>query len=347
MMGLIAGSYFSPAVLATLPEPRQTDFRYDLATAHGYSKRAQTLKSAVLGPGKDFFTTRCLDSRRTPSLSNYVNTSLTEHNAAQRLGLVDAPPMPLTAQEWRRVKTRSVDEGDSSQPCVICREEFRLQPQVLLSCSHVFHKVCLQAFEKFSGRKSCPMCRKEQYETRVIHDGARLYREKCAVRIQAYWRGYVIRKWYTQIKKTVPPKDKQLRRKFYEKKFQELNDSLVRSCDNNVDEFLSTIDCVLASSRNVFHQFEKLQSSEIKEVDWENIQEKAVKRETQDCPICLTPLCVASLGTRAKEEERRRVFLLSCSHLFHCCCLEAFEHFCIEGQPVCPLCRSLYHKRLI
>ncbi|KAI1889166.1 hypothetical protein AGOR_G00176280 [Albula goreensis] len=266
---------------------------------------------------------------------------------AQRLGLVDAPPMPLTAEEWRRVKTRSVDEGDSSQPCVICREEFRLQPQVLLSCSHVFHKVCLQAFEKFSGRKSCPMCRKEQYETRLIHDGARLYREKCAVRIQAYWRGYVIRKWYTHIKKTVPPKEKLLRRKFDEKKFQELNDSLVRSCDNNVDEFLSTIDCVLASSRNVFHQFEKLQSSEIKEVDWEKIQEKAVQRETQDCPICLTPLCVASLGTRAKEEERRRVFLLSCSHLFHCCCLEAFEHFCIEGQPVCPLCRSLYRKRLI
>ncbi|KAJ8419139.1 hypothetical protein AAFF_G00006380 [Aldrovandia affinis] len=266
---------------------------------------------------------------------------------AQRLGLADAPPVQLTGEEWNRVKSRSVNEGDSRQPCVICREEFRLKPQVLLSCSHVFHRVCLQAFEKFSGRKCCPMCRKEQYETRVIHDGARLYREKCAIRIQAYWRGYVVRKWYRQIRKTVPPKDKRLRRKFFEKKFQELNDTLVRSCDINVEEFLSAIDCELASSRSVFHQFGKQHVSETKEEDWEKIQEKAVRRETRDCPVCLNPLCAAGVGTGGPEEGRRRVLLLSCSHLFHLCCLEAFERFCLEGQPVCPLCRSLYRKRLI
>lgn len=54
--------------------------------------------------------------------------------------------------------------------------------QVLLSCSHVFHRACLQAFERFSGRKRCPMCRREQYETRVIHDAAHLYRHQCATR---------------------------------------------------------------------------------------------------------------------------------------------------------------------
>ncbi|XP_064188850.1 RING finger protein 32 [Anguilla rostrata] len=263
---------------------------------------------------------------------------------AQKLGLADAPPAPLTADEWSRVKSRSVDEGDSSQPCVICREEFRLQPQVLLSCSHVFHRVCLQAFEKFSGRKCCPMCRKEQYQTRVIHDGAHLYREKCAVRIQACWRGYVVREWYRQVRKTVPPKDKGLRRKFFERKFQELSDSFVRSCDTNVEEFLSAIDCELASSRSVFRQLEEQHISETKQEDWEKIQEKAARQEARDCPICLTPLCA---GTRGAEEGRRRVLLLSCSHLFHLCCLEAFESFCLEGPPVCPLCRSLYRKRLV
>jgi len=46
------------------------------------------------------------------------------------MGLVPAPSRRLTAEEWAEVKTRSIQEGDSTQPCVICREEFRLQPQV-------------------------------------------------------------------------------------------------------------------------------------------------------------------------------------------------------------------------
>ncbi|XP_025958706.1 RING finger protein 32 isoform X3 [Dromaius novaehollandiae] len=140
---------------------------------------------------------------------------------AQKLGLVEPPPLPLTAEEWAKIKQRSIKHGDSVQPCAICREEFALQPQVLLSCSHVFHKACLKAFEKFTGKKSCPMCRKKQYQTRVIHDGARLFKIKCAIRIQAFWRGYVVRKWYKNLRKTVPPKDSKLRKQFFEEKFSD------------------------------------------------------------------------------------------------------------------------------
>ncbi|XP_069770873.1 RING finger protein 32 isoform X2 [Narcine bancroftii] len=138
---------------------------------------------------------------------------------AQKMGLIEVPAAPLTANDWQLVKKRSVQQGDSARPCAICREDFGIQQQVLLSCSHVFHRICLQAFEKFSGRKSCPMCRKEQYQTRVIHDGARLYRMKCAIRIQSYWRGYIVRKWYKQLRPTVPPNDKKLRKLFYEDKW--------------------------------------------------------------------------------------------------------------------------------
>lgn len=35
-------------------------------------------------------------------------------------------------------------------------------------------------------------------------------------RIQTYWRGYMARKWYRTIKKTICPKDKRLRRQFFE-----------------------------------------------------------------------------------------------------------------------------------
>ncbi|XP_028816930.1 RING finger protein 32 [Denticeps clupeoides] len=261
---------------------------------------------------------------------------------AQRLGLVDPPVRRLTGEEWVKVKSRSVHEGDSTQPCVICREEFRLQPQVLLSCSHVFHRACLKSFERFSGRKVCPMCRREQYETRAIHDGARLYREKCAVRIQAWWRGHVTRTWYKEVRRSVPPKNKELRRRFFEAKFQEVNDSLVCSCDTDIEAFLSDIDRSLLSSRNLFRQLEAGHQSGLETEDWEKIQEKAMQREVKDCPICMTPLYASCPGSAP-----RQILLLSCSHLFHHHCLEAFELFCVEAWPTCPLCRSSYEKKVI
>ncbi|XP_045693763.1 RING finger protein 32 isoform X4 [Phyllostomus hastatus] len=137
---------------------------------------------------------------------------------AQRLGLFEPPPLPLSSDEWDKVRQRSLSQGDSVQPCPVCKEEFQLRPQVLLSCSHVFHRACLQAFEKFTGKKTCPLCRKNQYQTRVIHDGAQLFRRKCATRIQACWRGHVVRKWYRDLRRTLPPTDARLRRKFFEEK---------------------------------------------------------------------------------------------------------------------------------
>ncbi|XP_067294708.1 RING finger protein 32 [Pseudorasbora parva] len=269
---------------------------------------------------------------------------------AQRMGLVAAPSRRLTAEEWAEVKTRSIQEGDSAQPCVICREEFRLQTQVLLSCSHVFHKVCLKSFEKFSGRKSCPMCRKEQYETRVIYDGAQLYREKCALRIQAFWRGYLVRKWYSNIRKLVPPKNQHLTEThfhviYFLNQFQEMNDSLVKSCSIDVEAFLNDIDRSVAMSHDILRRFDnKYRSvSEMEDKDWLEAQEKAVQRGVQDCPICLNRLS----SDNGSSREDRNVLLLSCSHLFHEPCLHPFEQFCQEVKPKCPLCRSHYAKMLV
>ncbi|KAF6086749.1 ring finger protein 32 [Phyllostomus discolor] len=49
---------------------------------------------------------------------------------AQRLGLFEPPPLPLSADEWDRVRQRSLSQGDSVQPCPVCKEEFQLRPQV-------------------------------------------------------------------------------------------------------------------------------------------------------------------------------------------------------------------------
>ncbi|XP_013041227.1 RING finger protein 32 [Anser cygnoides] len=269
---------------------------------------------------------------------------------AQKLGLVEPPSLPLTAEEWAKIKQRSVQHGDSIQPCAICREEFALQPQVLLSCSHVFHKACLKAFEKFTGKKSCPMCRKKQYQTRVIHDGARLYKIKCAIRIQASWRGYIVRKWYKNLRKTVPPKDIQLRKQFFEEKVQQISNRLLSSYDINLDDFFSEIDSTIAASRDVFQQVEGKEIL-VSENDWEKIQMQALRQEIVDCPICIMPLSStshpASVLSGNSNQFSRQAVLLSCSHLFHHTCLQAFEEFSLGVRHICPLCRSYYQKKVL
>uniref|UniRef100_A0A8C9LEW1 RING-type domain-containing protein n=1 Tax=Pavo cristatus TaxID=9049 RepID=A0A8C9LEW1_PAVCR len=150
---------------------------------------------------------------------------------AQKLGLVEPPSLPLTAEEWAKIKQRSIQHGDSIQPCAICREEFALQPQVpSYLCKHFFR-------EHFT----------------------------------------------------------------------------------------------LVSLFNATHV--------------------AFRQEIVDCPICIMPLsptarpaCVFS-GT--SNPFPPQTVLLSCSHLFHHTCLEAFEEFSLGVHHICPLCRSYYQKKVL
>ena len=41
---------------------------------------------------------------------------------------------------------------------------------------------------------------------------------------------------------------------------------------------------------------------------------------------------------------KKPIVLLSCSHVFHRCCLETFEELNFDNSPVCPECRSTYKK---
>ncbi|XP_060489475.2 RING finger protein 32 isoform X3 [Panthera onca] len=227
--------------------------------------------------------------------------------------------------------------------------------KVLLSCSHVFHRACLQAFEKFANKKTCPLCRKNQYQTRVIHDGARLFKVKCATRIQASWRGHVVRKWYRDLRRTVPPTDAKLRRKFFEGKFTEISRRILCSYNTNIEELFSEIDHCLAINRSVLQQLDDRCGHELTDGDWEKIQIRALHRETHECPICLTPLptsgdCRQDPVEMLCGQPSREMVLLSCSHVFHHTCLLALEEFSLgDSSPfhACPLCRSCYQKKIL
>ena len=81
---------------------------------------------------------------------------------AQRRGLVEAPVRPLNLEEWKKVVEKAVKRIDKEESvCPICMDGFKNKTQVILNCSHYFHKACIESFEKHTGEKRCPICRYE------------------------------------------------------------------------------------------------------------------------------------------------------------------------------------------
>jgi len=134
---------------------------------------------------------------------------------AQMRRLVPAPPPLLSATDWDGVERVAADRAaagaaadaagatgtaklrpvDGAGACAICMEPFGLREQVLLSCSHVFHRSCIDSFERYVGwaKRSCPLCRTTGYQKRRTRQAATDYVLRCATLIQAAYRGHVTR----------------------------------------------------------------------------------------------------------------------------------------------------------
>jgi Ring finger domain len=117
-------------------------------------------------------------------------------NLAQIRGFEQRPPEKLTAEQWTAVESASDERGDSAAPCPICREHFRCnEEQVILNCSHQFHRACLNAFERFlrSSARTCPLCRHANYRKRSTKRGAQAWKQRCLLKLQSVTRGFLVR----------------------------------------------------------------------------------------------------------------------------------------------------------
>ncbi|KAL1511593.1 hypothetical protein AB1Y20_006387 [Prymnesium parvum] len=250
-----------------------------------------------------------------------------ELTLAQRMGLSDAPPPELTPPEWEAIAARSREAEESRQPCVICCDDFRTQKQVLLSCGHVFHRECLTSWERHSRSRVCPVCRKQHYRKRSLHDGANLYRGECATRLQAHFRGYRARKMHgAAIRRLNPARQ----RRYCEDRLSSLTDRLVGRLDaqhDELDAFFAQLDSSVAASRLAIHA---------PPVAWPHVEASARRRGFSDCPVCL-----AAFG------PHDRIALLSCSHAFHERCIDSFERFSLSPLCTCPVCRASYSRQTI
>jgi len=93
---------------------------------------------------------------------------------AMRRGLVAKPDPKLSDEQWAKIESITRNRGDHVKVCAICQQNFGASEQIILSCSHIFHRKCLLSFERFvksRRRRCCPICRKKNYQKRVSHAG--------------------------------------------------------------------------------------------------------------------------------------------------------------------------------
>ena len=294
---------------------------------------------------------------------------------AQKLGLFEKPPKPLTNDEWVEVEEKSKKRLDN-EDCPICLEAFKSpNNQVILSCTHVFHKTCLSNFEKHTKMQQCPICRRKDYEKKNFDAGFLVYISKIIMKAQKIWRGYMARKrFYEHLityykptttffkRRVIAYKLKILSNKMEEKmrKKRIISDNIINELDKNtlknanLINQLTQIEVMRRENQNNFNELlphiqnltcsdpikMKLTSQKdpkkLDVVEWEKIAQNAAKRTDVECAICFN-----------KIDNNKKVYLLDCSHVFHCHCLNAFEYFDVYNVHNCPVCRHKYIKKEI
>jgi len=210
--------------------------------------------------------------------------------------------------------------------------------QVILSCSHVFHRACLRSFEKFSKNVVCPICRAQDYQCKIIDDGAKIYKQLSIIRIQSVVKGFLARKRFERMQDLNPPTDPLAKKRYYMKKLTRTSNKIIRNQEKKkdaIDVLFAELDNNLQLSRMAMSAAE-IRGSLISDDQWSKAKIEWEARKETECPICISTM------------EKKKCVMLSCSHLFHSKCLASYEKFTVTNNskaPACPICRSAYLKR--
>lgn len=286
---------------------------------------------------------------------------------AERRGLVPSRALPLQHQEWDQVISEAKQRLSKEESvCSICLGGFHCEEQVILSCSHYFHKKCLASYEKHSGQRKCPLCRATNYQTSNFYEGAKNYLNRQATRLQAALRMKFARDKFLErlVSENYVPKSKFLRQSILAFRLDKVTSEIYRHTDER-NKKLGKIfkqmeldqqkqeDLMITYEQNakkilqernrrfgrIFDRMteqkvavEALEVDLMKEPRWRVAGLKASERGDKSCSICFQSL-----------ENKRPVYLTSCSHVFHGPCLSSLEKFSGDKKS-CPLCRRRYEK---
>ena len=257
----------------------------------------------------------------------------------EKVGLQKIKNFPLSLEEWKRVEAKTIKREDFKGDCPICMDKLSNRESVILSCSHVFHKICLKNFERFSAVSKCPLCRCERYECKTYTKDKEYFVKKSVDIIQRNIRGYLTRyKLYKKIFKNNMPKSKRLRNIYSYWKMRDLTDKMMKEIErqNKINqEFFNDVlkehEELIRMENKEKQMLEKKKKKE--EKDWNNIVNKIENRNNNTCAICLC------------EFKNKPLYVLDCTHCFHKNCLDSFERFDPYYIKRCPICRANYTKK--
>ena len=331
------------------------------------------------------FAMKQLRKHKPKRIISYINDNVEDkvlndalpnsQTLAEKLGIINKPNK-LDEETWIEKKNKS----SNVDICAICQETFKMERQILLSCSHIYHQHCLLTYETWTkcNKRRCPMCRSENYEKRLVSIGRVEYTKLCVVKIQSWWRMIVLKSKYDVYKATHEPKNPALLSKYHHDKldcFTKKFDEKLTLQTNRIDNFIKDLDKKVADIKNSIthgiaqvNMIQNERNNDISIDDWEDIWATAYNRCQDHCPICLGELVfqdepilekkpiekkpvmrfgnapirkVTSSKKQVKFKPRKRVVVLSCSHLFHSQCLGNFERLDLNLLfHVCPVCRS-------
>ncbi|CAI2369644.1 unnamed protein product [Moneuplotes crassus] len=341
--------------------------RTGLSKKYGSSSRPKLLheESKVATNGGVYRTKNLLEKLNTETYidiekkrEDYVN----KLSLAQRRGLVERPPMPLSLKEWKGIETKGAIRSENNDSCSICLEKFKIEAQTILSCSHIFHTNCLHSFEKYSRHKMCPLCRSKDYDKKEYVAGQKKFLINCLIKIQSLVKGFLQRlNFYANMKETgYKPANETLNRNFIAYKLGRISKKQIdhmkkerlgveaymkhmkldtKSAEALIEEFLPNVEKIFRDRAQAISNLKiKLEEKSQTKLTyrWQRAYDKASKRADCECAICYSNF-----------NTDKPTYLLSCSHIFHQACLDNFERFDMSMRQACPLCRVGYEKLLI
>ena len=293
----------------------------------------------------------CITNKKTPINELYSKKDtdkeilirnkkfLSKLTFCEKVGLQKIKNFPLSLEEWKRVEAKTIKREDFKGDCPICMDKLSNRESVILSCSHVFHKICLKNFERFSAVSKCPLCRCERYECKTYTKDKEYFVKKSVDIIQRNIRGYLTRyKLYKKIFKNNMPKSKRLRNIYSYWKMRDLTDKMMKEIErqNKINqEFFNDVlkehEELIRMENKEKEILDKKKKKE--EKDWNNIVTKIENRNNNTCAICLC------------EFKNKPLYVLDCTHCFHKNCLDSFERFDPYYIKRCPICRANYTKK--
>jgi len=85
--------------------------------------------------------TKTVDKEKDTTVYSRRKEFLSNLSLAQKIGLAEIPNMPLSLQEWKMIEEKSMKRNDHATNCPICLDSLAKRETIILSCTHIFHKV--------------------------------------------------------------------------------------------------------------------------------------------------------------------------------------------------------------